>query len=863
MIPITTVRFGADEEELVLEVLRSGSIAQGPKVAQLETAFAAPGGIAARHRGQQRHDRARRRAPGARPAARRRGDHHAVHLRRHAERDPRGRVPPRVFADIREDDFNVDPAAVAARGDGPRSKVLMPVHLYGQMADMDPLVDIAAAAACASSRTPPRRTAPRYDGTRRRHASGSARFSFYATKNMTTGEGGMITTDDDALADRLRVLRNQGMRAALPVRDGRPQLPAHRPAGRRSASRSSARYDADRRAPEAERARLAAGLAGVAGRDAAARAGRPRPRVAPVHVRVGPRSAVDRDELVARARRARRRQRHLLPEDSSSTTTATATHPRVRDRATCPVAERVARRCLSLPVHPHLTDDELDHDRRRRRAERWERDMRTSTQIALVGAGAWARCTPGSSPSPSRADLAVVVDPREDVGRAVAERFGAALGAGAARPADVDAVVVAAATEAHYELAVAGARGQDRPLLIEKPVADSLLQSRGDPRRSPDARDLPDDVRAAGALQPARSSPRSRCSTTRVHITATRHSPYAAADQAPESRGTCSSTTSTSPCNLIGDAADKRRSRRSASSTPSRCPARRTSPRRARLRRRRGRADLGEPRRPAQVRTLTIHELDRADRGRPAATGRDHLPARVGGSVDDGPSYRQQTIIEIPEIYLRRRSRSPPSSRVSWTSSTGGRTPPPNVASILPSHRVIDHVIARADPRMTAVPPSSSVRGLATRRYSAIRYLSRVVWRSSSTWACSRCSDRSSAGRPGCRQVRLHLSFAFTYTIQRVVHLRIAGPARPCAREVHGPGRLQHPRDGGDRGTYRPDPGRLGGRQSRGHGSHDDLELLRLPLLGLRRPQPRGEIQTMYKGARDRRSRAGVTRKSR
>ena len=109
MIPITTVKFGPDEEREVLEVLRSGSIAQGPKVARLEDEFAAHARRPARDRGQQRHDRAGRRAPGARPAAGRRG--------RHLARSPswprstRSSRPARRrrFADITIDDFNVDP----------------------------------------------------------------------------------------------------------------------------------------------------------------------------------------------------------------------------------------------------------------------------------------------------------------------------------------------------------------------------------------------------------------------------------------------------------------------------------------------------------------------------------------------------------------------------------------------------------------------------------------------------------------------------------------------------------------------------------------------------------------------------------
>ena len=114
------------------------------------------------------------------------------------------------FADISESDFNIDPA-VAADRIGDRTKVLMPVHLYGQSADMGALMPLGIEERSDCRRG--RRSGPRSDVRRaRRRQFRVGCFSFYATKNLTTAEGGMITTDDDAIADRLRVLRNQGMR---------------------------------------------------------------------------------------------------------------------------------------------------------------------------------------------------------------------------------------------------------------------------------------------------------------------------------------------------------------------------------------------------------------------------------------------------------------------------------------------------------------------------------------------------------------------------------------------------------------------------------------------------------------------------
>ncbi|WP_191892507.1 DegT/DnrJ/EryC1/StrS family aminotransferase, partial [Streptomyces griseoaurantiacus] len=114
------------------------------------------------------------------------------------------------FADIREDDFCVDPDAVAA-AIGPRTKVLTPVHLYGQTADMGKLAPLAEEHGLRLVEDAAQAHGATFDG-RGAGSFGLGCFSFYATKNITTGEGGAITTDDDALADRLRVLRNQGMR---------------------------------------------------------------------------------------------------------------------------------------------------------------------------------------------------------------------------------------------------------------------------------------------------------------------------------------------------------------------------------------------------------------------------------------------------------------------------------------------------------------------------------------------------------------------------------------------------------------------------------------------------------------------------
>jgi dTDP-4-amino-4,6-dideoxygalactose transaminase len=115
-----------------------------------------------------------------------------------------------VFVDIRESDFTMDPDLVEA-AITPHTKAIMPVHLYGLMADMDPLSDIARRHNLHLIEDAAQAHGATYHG-RRAGSFGPAMFSLYATKNLMTGEGGIATTDDDDLADRLRLYRNHGMR---------------------------------------------------------------------------------------------------------------------------------------------------------------------------------------------------------------------------------------------------------------------------------------------------------------------------------------------------------------------------------------------------------------------------------------------------------------------------------------------------------------------------------------------------------------------------------------------------------------------------------------------------------------------------
>jgi dTDP-4-amino-4,6-dideoxygalactose transaminase len=106
-----------------------------------------------------------------------------------------------VFADIRDSDLNIDPERVAELV-SPRTKAIMPVHLYGQPADLDPiwalgLPVVEDAAHAAESE---------YRGRKIGGLSEATCFSLYATKSIAAGEGGIVATNDDGLSDRIRDL---------------------------------------------------------------------------------------------------------------------------------------------------------------------------------------------------------------------------------------------------------------------------------------------------------------------------------------------------------------------------------------------------------------------------------------------------------------------------------------------------------------------------------------------------------------------------------------------------------------------------------------------------------------------------------
>ena len=109
--------------------------------------------------------------------------------------------------------FNLDPARIED-AITPRTRAVMPVHLYGQPADMDAVREIAARYGLRVIEDAAQAQGARYKGARAGALGDAAGFSFYPGKNLgALGDGGAVVTDDAALADRVRLLRNYGSRA--------------------------------------------------------------------------------------------------------------------------------------------------------------------------------------------------------------------------------------------------------------------------------------------------------------------------------------------------------------------------------------------------------------------------------------------------------------------------------------------------------------------------------------------------------------------------------------------------------------------------------------------------------------------------
>ncbi len=200
------------EEEIaaVTEVLRSGMLAAGPVVKRFEEKFAASCG--ARHAVATNNGtsalHAALLAAGVKP-----GDEVIVPtfslFATASAVSMCGAVP--VFADIDEHTYNIDPESAASHIT-PRTRGIIGVHLFGQTFEAKPLRELCDAHDLFLLEDAAQSHGATHHGVAAGALGDIACFSFYATKNMLTGEGGMITTNSDEYQDRLRSLVNHGQK---------------------------------------------------------------------------------------------------------------------------------------------------------------------------------------------------------------------------------------------------------------------------------------------------------------------------------------------------------------------------------------------------------------------------------------------------------------------------------------------------------------------------------------------------------------------------------------------------------------------------------------------------------------------------
>jgi len=213
MIPISRPNIGKEEKDAVMKVLDSGIIASGPKVKEFEKNFAEYCGV--------KHAVAVSNGTCAIHAAL-----HGCGIKKgdkvittpftfiatsnsiiHAGAEP-------VFVDVEEESFNISPDKLeqALKKDIFRKiKAVIPVHLYGQVCQMDKITAIAQKYGIKVIEDAAQAHGAKFNGKKAGVFGDAATFSMYATKNMATGEGGMVTTNNDGIAEKIRIFINHGM----------------------------------------------------------------------------------------------------------------------------------------------------------------------------------------------------------------------------------------------------------------------------------------------------------------------------------------------------------------------------------------------------------------------------------------------------------------------------------------------------------------------------------------------------------------------------------------------------------------------------------------------------------------------------
>ena len=344
-IPPAKPLIGAEERAAVDRVLQSGMLAQGPEVAAFEREFsehfhlerecvAVSSGTSGLHLGLL--------SSGVGP-----GDEVIVPSFTFAATANSvaltGATP--VFADIDPDDFCVSPASVEAAVTE-RTVGIMPVHLYGHPAKMVALGEIAAHHGLRLFEDAAQAHGASLDGRPVGSFGQFAMFSLYPTKNMTSGEGGMVSVADDETGRRLRLYRNQGMERQYHnevVGFNARMTDIHAAIGREQLKK----VDAWTRRRQENAAFLSEHLEGVTP---------PPVSDGAVHVyhQYTVRVPSDRDGVAAALR-----EEYQIGSGMFYPVPNHQLAP-FRAEVELPETARAARECLSLPVHPSVSEGDLE-----------------------------------------------------------------------------------------------------------------------------------------------------------------------------------------------------------------------------------------------------------------------------------------------------------------------------------------------------------------------------------------------------------------------------------------------------------------------------------------------------------------------
>jgi perosamine synthetase len=344
-IPVARPLIGAEEIEAVTRVLESGNLAQGPEVAAFEEEFsnalvngvqsiAVNSGTSALHLSLL--------AAGIGP-----GDEVIVPSFTFAATANSvaltGATP--IFADIEPDYYCLDPQAAEASITS-RTVAIMPVHLYGHPAALDKFSDICTKNGLLLLEDAAQAHGASFHGRPVGTWGSASSFSFYPTKNMTSGEGGMVTTLDTEIARKVRLLRNQGQERKYEneiIGLNNRMTDIHAAIGRVQLKKLAS-WNEKRRANANF---LSTHIQGVV-----------TPKEAPGAVHVFHQYTIC----------VRGMERDVFAEELAKQGIGSGVYypipnhrlPAFDRKLDLPVTEQVARQCLSLPVHPSLHVSELE-----------------------------------------------------------------------------------------------------------------------------------------------------------------------------------------------------------------------------------------------------------------------------------------------------------------------------------------------------------------------------------------------------------------------------------------------------------------------------------------------------------------------